>query len=335
MDEFNKPDSTTSKSSSPPGDLSDTKAEQSTNASTNSLDARNIDEDELVAGELIRAIATTVSPPNIQSNQQATTLLFSLIEGRCKSQARSYLNSRRHQQDQLSEDDAEVLALADSIFKETLTGMKKAGLIPKEVAIPGAVERRDFLKALDTRLKDIAVHEQPARNLTYDTFENSERYSAGDDASSLFERSQSQLQPRSQVNYPLRIASGRLSSSPLDTLMYPSGINALHQESPYYRKFREICLLGKGGFGQVFRARHNLDDQEYAIKQIRVSASQLRSIHDQVQLEHLLKELRALAKLQHRNVVRYYDSWCELRPASWHSLRTGQRLLENGPDDLR
>jgi translation initiation factor 2-alpha kinase 3 len=336
-----KPDKTANHlDSSSPRDLNG-RPNPSSDSSTKSLESQNMhDEEDSVAGVVTRAIATNFPLSDIQSNQHTTTFLFSLIEGRCRSQARSIINSERHHQDQLSENHPEVCTLADSIFTETVIGMKKAGLIPEEVAIPGPLERRDYLRAFDTRLNDIATQQQPVnsvKHLTYDTIKDSKLYSIAEEASSLFERSQSQSQSHSRALIPksFMTAPRGISASPLQTLMFPSGINAYQQESPYYRKFREICLLGKGGFGQVFRARHNLDDQDYAVKKIRVSASQLRSIHNQVQLDHLLKELRALAKLQHRNVVRYYDSWCEYRPPSWRGVGTGQHLLENGPDDLR
>ena len=43
-------------------------------------------------------------------------------------------------------------------------------------------------------------------------------------------------------------------------------------ESPpsrYAQEFVEGERLGKGGFGQVFRARNSLDAVEYAIKKVR------------------------------------------------------------------
>jgi translation initiation factor 2-alpha kinase 3 len=341
MDNPDEPKESKNELGTTPSRLSKAASESVSDPSIGSLETRNSQNgDESVAGVVVRAIATDLPLTKNQSNQQATTFLFSLIEGRCKSQARSTINSGRRKEDQLSEDDPEVCALAESIFKETVVVMKRAGRFPEEVDIPGPSERRDYLKAFDTRLSDIATRQYPVSavdRITYNRFEDSRPYSFSEDVSSLFDRSQLHSCSHSQnlVPQPFIRVPQMMASSPLDSLLYPSGIDAYQQESAYHRKFSQICLLGKGGFGQVFRARHKLDDQDYAIKQIRVSASQLRSIHDQVQLEHLLKELRALAKLQHRNVVRYYDSWCEYRAASWRNTRSGQHLLENGPSNLR
>jgi translation initiation factor 2-alpha kinase 3 len=296
--------------------------------------------DESIAGVVARAIAKDLPLTHPESGRHATTFMFAMVEGRCKTEAKKIINSRRRRQDQLSEDHPDVCALAESIFRETVIGLKRTSLVPDKVDIPGPDERREYLKAFDARLSAIAIQQQPVcavDRITYDTIENSKLYSISEDASSLFEKSNflSRSHSRALVPQPTTRAPQGMASSPLDTLIYPSGTNTYQQESAYRRKFSEIGLLGKGGFGQVFRARHKLDDQDYAVKQIRVSASQLRSIYDQVQLEHLLKELRALAKLQHRNVVRYYDSWCEYRAASWRSTRSGQQLLENGPTGLR
>jgi len=41
--------------------------------------------------------------------------------------------------------------------------------------------------------------------------------------------------------------------------------------SRYAQEFVEGERLGKGGFGQVFRARNSLDGVEYAIKKVRLT----------------------------------------------------------------
>jgi serine/threonine protein kinase len=59
-------------------------------------------------------------------------------------------------------------------------------------------------------------------------------------------------------------------------------------------------LIGKGGFGKVYRVFNNLDNQYYAIKQIRVSKENLT---------HALNEIRILASISHPHVIRYHHSW--------------------------
>ncbi|PVZ98870.1 hypothetical protein BB558_005122 [Smittium angustum] len=74
--------------------------------------------------------------------------------------------------------------------------------------------------------------------------------------------------------------------------------------SRYNEDFVEGKRLGKGGFGEVFRAQNKLDGKTYAIKKIKIK--------DESTLNKTLREIKALARLEHPNIVRYYSSWVEL-----------------------
>uniref|UniRef100_A0A914X821 Eukaryotic translation initiation factor 2-alpha kinase 1 n=1 Tax=Plectus sambesii TaxID=2011161 RepID=A0A914X821_9BILA len=76
--------------------------------------------------------------------------------------------------------------------------------------------------------------------------------------------------------------------------------------SRYSRDFEELAVLGKGGFGQVFKARCRIDSCDYAIKKIFFNAN------DAGLCFRVLREVRLLAKLNHPNVVRYYGAWFEV-----------------------
>ncbi|KAI6785084.1 Serine/threonine-protein kinase-like protein [Emericellopsis cladophorae] len=69
------------------------------------------------------------------------------------------------------------------------------------------------------------------------------------------------------------------------------------------KDFIEEGRLGKGGFGEVVKARQKLDGHIYAIKKITQ-----RSQHS---LTEVLKEVRLLSRLSHPAVVRYYSTWVE------------------------
>lgn len=62
--------------------------------------------------------------------------------------------------------------------------------------------------------------------------------------------------------------------------------------------YDSIELLGHGAFGQVFKARHKLDTQVYAVKIVRCK-------------EKSLREVGALSSLRHPNIVCYYHCWME------------------------
>jgi translation initiation factor 2-alpha kinase 4 len=75
-------------------------------------------------------------------------------------------------------------------------------------------------------------------------------------------------------------------------------------DSRYENDFEELELLGKGAYGAVYRARNRLDGRDYAIKKIRLSASAEND-------DKTLREITALSRLSHQNIVRYVTSWIQ------------------------
>lgn len=73
--------------------------------------------------------------------------------------------------------------------------------------------------------------------------------------------------------------------------------------SRYKNDFVEAGHLGRGGYGEVVRARNKLDGRFYAIKLIKSrSASALNDV---------LSEIMLLSQLNHPNIVRYFNAWLE------------------------
>ena len=89
--------------------------------------------------------------------------------------------------------------------------------------------------------------------------------------------------------------------------------------SRYHTDFEEEKLIGRGGFGEVVRARNRLDGQRYAVKKIKLDSrgSQINT--------KILREVTTLARFNHENIVRYYQAWIE--PA------TEQDLLDDSNSD--
>ncbi|KAI8080591.1 kinase-like domain-containing protein [Thamnidium elegans] len=75
--------------------------------------------------------------------------------------------------------------------------------------------------------------------------------------------------------------------------------------SRYKTDFEEIEFLGKGGFGEVVKARNRLDGRLYAIKKIRLDPK------DSEDLRKILREVHSLSSLHHQYVVRYFATWFE------------------------
>ncbi|XP_055096952.1 eukaryotic translation initiation factor 2-alpha kinase 3 [Symphalangus syndactylus] len=80
--------------------------------------------------------------------------------------------------------------------------------------------------------------------------------------------------------------------------------------SRYLTDFEPIQCLGRGGFGVVFEAKNKVDDCNYAIKRIRLPNRELAR-------EKVMREVKALAKLEHPGIVRYFNAWLEAPPEKW------------------
>ncbi|XP_052009423.1 LOW QUALITY PROTEIN: eIF-2-alpha kinase GCN2 [Xyrauchen texanus] len=87
-------------------------------------------------------------------------------------------------------------------------------------------------------------------------------------------------------------------------LSAPFSTGVEKQFSRYYNEFSELQLLGKGAFGAVIKVQNKLDGCYYAVKRIQVNpaSKQFRRIKGEVTL---------LSRLNHENIVRYYNAWIE------------------------
>uniref|UniRef100_A0A3Q4AH84 Eukaryotic translation initiation factor 2-alpha kinase 1 n=1 Tax=Mola mola TaxID=94237 RepID=A0A3Q4AH84_MOLML len=77
------------------------------------------------------------------------------------------------------------------------------------------------------------------------------------------------------------------------------------QTSRYLSEFEEICRLGKGSYGKVYKVINKLDGQDYAVKKILI---QNVSKDDCMKV---LREVKVLSSLQHVNIVGYHTAWLE------------------------
>ena len=79
--------------------------------------------------------------------------------------------------------------------------------------------------------------------------------------------------------------------------------NAGVNPSRYTNEWFELGRLGRGGYGEVVKARNKLDGRTYAVKKIAGKT--------QAQLSDVLSEVYLLATLNHPHVVRYFTAWPE------------------------
>ena len=94
--------------------------------------------------------------------------------------------------------------------------------------------------------------------------------------------------------------AGAVHSQSPATLRHESSVNT---NSRYAAEWIEAGRLGKGGYGEVWKARNKLDGRVYAIKKI--------VLHSSSMLTNTLSEVMLLSRLNHPYVVRYYTAWPE------------------------
>ncbi|XP_031551320.1 eIF-2-alpha kinase GCN2-like [Actinia tenebrosa] len=71
-------------------------------------------------------------------------------------------------------------------------------------------------------------------------------------------------------------------------------------------EFEQLEFLGKGGFGNVIKVRNKLDGGLYAIKRIPWNPQNFNLNRK------ITREVQLISRLNHENVVRYYNSWLEV-----------------------
>ncbi|KAM9356242.1 eIF-2-alpha kinase GCN2 isoform 2-T2 [Pholidichthys leucotaenia] len=112
--------------------------------------------------------------------------------------------------------------------------------------------------------------------------------------------------PQYQDNSPEDLAVDFASSVIPQSHILNAPFSTGHQRqlSRYYSEFEELQLLGKGAFGAVIKVQNKLDGCYYAVKRIQVNptSKQFRRIKGEVTL---------LSRLNHENIVRYYNAWIE------------------------
>ena len=99
------------------------------------------------------------------------------------------------------------------------------------------------------------------------------------------------------------VSSGQATTHTPRRFVRSESSTALATSSRYSNEWEEVGRLGKGGYGEVVKARNKLDGRIYAVKKI---TQKLPS-----ELNQVLSEVYLLATLNHPYVVRYFTCWPE------------------------
>lgn len=80
---------------------------------------------------------------------------------------------------------------------------------------------------------------------------------------------------------------------------------SMGRQSRIQNEFVVLKWLGKGAFGDVLKVRNKLDGGIYAIKRIALNPKK-KQLN-----KNITREVKLLSRMNHENVVRYYNSWIE------------------------
>ncbi|KAH9834307.1 Protein tyrosine kinase [Teratosphaeria destructans] len=248
------------------------------------------------------------APASASNGFHKDMLLHALLEERCMNDVLKGRGQRRGRRS----DDASIQAEARARYQQLV-----AKLAPNDLIASGfendslSPTRQRYRDGLDYLSRTLSPPEHPSvppplRRLLTD----------GDALPS------STHSPHHQL---ATIDSATTSLTPLHPVLEPSR---------YLRDFDELGILGKGGYGTVYHVKHRLDNIEYAVKKIPISASRMARIrsHGQRELDDLLRELRTLARLEHPNIVRYFGGWIEWADVGTSALRVGdEEAIDDSP----
>jgi translation initiation factor 2-alpha kinase 3 len=253
-----------------------------------------------VSGSVTRASSNHNLPvSHFQPDQSRSVFFLSMIEERCRKEAASALNRGRSPSDKLSEDHEDVEALATRLYHGVSQEMAKHAQLPSEIAGPqGITLRKELLSGFDTVLSN-AARAMSLHSLESPSASRNQR-KAGSSLAVL-------------PLFPNSSAASRVTGNASEStvMLYGNGSLFGGPKSIYHSEYQELGLLGKGGYGEVYRVRNHLDNQEYAVKKVILASQRLRKSQEKEQIDALLAELRTLAQLNHTNVVRYYHGWLE------------------------
>uniref|UniRef100_A0A8P0TJB5 Eukaryotic translation initiation factor 2-alpha kinase 1 n=1 Tax=Canis lupus familiaris TaxID=9615 RepID=A0A8P0TJB5_CANLF len=112
------------------------------------------------------------------------------------------------------------------------------------------------------------------------------------------------------ITHLMRSAKERVRQDPCEDNSHTQKIRSREiafeaQTSRYLNEFEELAVLGKGGYGRVYKVRNKLDGQYYAIKKILINGA------TKTDCMKVLREVKVLAGLQHPNIVGYHTAWIE------------------------
>ena len=283
------------------------------------------------------------------TNHHRDFLMHALLEDRCLNEVlASYSGVRSDRRP--SRDSPQIQAEANARYQSLCAELARYNLISTGLEgdqHTGARQRyREGLDALNQQGSNATVQQQSLRRLLTDNDAEASGHSGTQHGNFTYGRSQG-LSHRSAVPLPSRrlLAASEPAQERPAMQLTRAFTNTLGQRSfspsssilraRYHHDFEELNILGRGGYGIVYHVRHRLDNQAYAVKKVPLSTARLQRIqkHGEPELKEVLRELRTLARLDHPNIVRYFNGWVEwvdsIAPPALLQPDNGSRIISS------
>lgn len=274
-------------------------------------------------------------------DQHRTNLLSALLEDFAHNKACDMMNQARPGHN-FNRSSPEIQPLARRLYEQVSRSMVHTGLLPASVVSESQSDRQTRATYL-AGIESIALGAGLQSN---DVVSGHARptLAALEDSLAVARVGNQELIPLPHaLQQPMASLSLHQSTniyaSPYSDLILSAPTN---RRSHYESSFEQVELLGKGGFGRVYRTFNLFDKKEYAVKKIPLSPrlSQRYTASGHKELENVLREVQALAQLEHHNVVRYHATWIEdpkeMPPAARQPAKSsltvqGRRLIAENP----
>lgn len=292
---------------------------------------RTISTNDTDALDRVRAASTIQDahrPDSSPTSLHQNMLVHALLEERCLKNATDQLNSQPDAREIYTTQHPQVQAKAQELYLTMTRELQNMGMLHTGPEVDSLRSQREqYRQGLDLLSSGLV----PNRRVSSSTDPASSALTLPRDVKELLSLGPA---PTNMLLATSAMRAMSLADFPNKSMLTR---HTMLDMSRYHRDFVEMAQIGKGGYGEVFRVEHRLDGVQYAVKKIPVGESRMRRIQEKgpAELDHLLNELRTLARLDHPNIARYFGGWLEdyVSPAS--SGRQHSVLLLDSPSQRR